>query len=255
MSKNLNALMMSLSLLAALSSNANCAGKETMVNFNSKDVSFSYPGSMGGKISSKKVPAFPLPSPDDKPDDVAPAHWEITFGKNNAHLYVFPTTDSKVKNFKAAYPTVADATRDLTALLKKKSAAPTDIPYLPWWDASTPINSRVKYVNFKGGSGVRYVATYQIEPEVVSNDGLIYSMQGLTTDGKYFVSAMVPVRTKELPDKSDVATWSKDKYDKFSKNFADYSKKQEAKLNKLTDDAFTPSIADLDKLVKSISVK
>ena len=256
MSKRLLTMLLSSGLIAGfLSCNQCIAATDGMVNFSSKGVSFSYPMSMGGKFSSKKVAAFPLPSPDDKPDDVAPEHWEITFAKSNAHIYVFPTSDPKVKDFKKSYPTVADATKDLTSLLTNKSAAPTNIPFLPWMDASTPINSHVKYVNFKGGSGVRYIATYQIEPEVVSNDGLLYSMQGLTTDGKHFVSAMIPITSKTLPAKSPVATWSKEKYDAFSKDFANYSKKEEAKLNKLADSAFSPSIADLDKIIESIKVQ
>jgi hypothetical protein len=229
--------------------------KEGMVNFSSKGVSFSYPMSMGGKFSSKKVKAVPLANPDDKPDDVAPEHWEISFAKTNAHIYVIPTADAKVKNFRASYPTVADAAKDLGSLLKNKSAAPTDIPFLPWMDASSPIHSHVKYVPFKNGSGVRFLATYQIEPEVISNDGLIYSMQGLSADGKFYVSAMIPVSTKSLPAKSDLATWSKDKYDAFSKNFASYSKKEQAKLDKVSESAFTPTLAQLDELVGSIKVQ
>lgn len=256
MSKKTTTLLLASGWIATfLSSNQCLAANDGMVNISSKGVTFSYPASMGSKNSAKKVAAFPLPSPDDKPDDVAPEHWDVTFAKTNAHIYVFPTSDPKVKNFKKSYPTVADATTDLTSLLKRKSLSPTNIPYLPWMDASTPINSHVKYVNFKGGSGVRYIATYQIEPEVVSNDGLLYSMQGLTTDGKYFVSAMIPIKSKTLPAKSDVATWSKEKYDAFSKDFANYSKKEEAKLNKIADGAFSPSIADLDKIIKSIKVQ
>lgn len=256
MPKRLTTMLLSSGLIVAFFSGNQCfAANDGMVNFSSKGLAFSYPMSMGGKFSSKRVAAFPLPSPDDKPDDVAPEHWEVTFAKSNAHVYVFPTSDPKVKDFKKSYPTVADATKDLSLLLKSKSAMPKNIPYLPWMDASTPINSHMKYVNFKNGSGVRYIATYQIEQEVVSNDGLLYSMQGLSTDGKYFVSAMIPIKSKTLPAKSDAATWSKEKYDTFSKDFANYSKKEEAKLNKLADGAFSPSIADLDKIIESIKVQ
>lgn len=255
MSNRLTKLILSSGLIATCFFGSQSHAEDGMVNVSTKGVDFSYPVSMGKKFSAKKVAAVPLASPDDKPDGVAPEHWEITFAKTNAHVYVFPTTDPKVKNFKKAYPTVADATKDLSSLLKNKSAAPTNIPYLPWLDASTPINSKMKYLSFKNGAGVRYIATYQIEPEVVSNDGLLYSMQGLTEDGKYYVSAQIPVRSKTLPEKSDVASWSKEKYDAFSKDFAKYSKKEELKLNKLAESAFSPSLADLDKIVSSIKVQ
>jgi len=247
--------LLSLITIGAIFSCGETSAKDGMVNFNSKGLAFSYPMSMGSKFSSKKVAAAPLEYEDDKPDGVAPEHWEITFAKTNAHIYVIPTSDAKVKNFRKSYPTVADATKDLGSLLKSKTAAPTDVPILPWMDAASPIHSHVKYLPFKNGTGVRYVATYQIEPEVISNDGLIYSMQGLSADGKYYVSAMIPVKTKTLPEKSDVATWSKEKYDQFSKTFADYSKKENAKLNKLNEAAFSPSLAELDALVNSIKVQ
>lgn len=248
-------LLSSIAVSVAMCSGSAVVAKDGMVNFNSKSVSFSYPMSMGSKFSSKKNAAAPLENPDEKPDGVAPEHWEITFAKSNAHIYVIPTADAKVKNFRESYPTVADATKDLSALLKSKPAAPTDVPFLPWMDASTPVHSKVKYVSFKNGSGIRYLATYQIEPDVLSNDGLIYSMQGLSTDGKYFVSAMIPVKTKSLPEKSDVSTWSQEKYQKFSDDFKKYSQENQTKLNKLADDAFTPSLSQLDEIIKSIKVQ
>lgn len=243
----------------ALLAVALCAGavhaKEGMVNFNSKTVSFSYPITMGTRFSSKKVAAARLESPDEKPDGVAPEHWEVTFAKSNAHVYVFPTADATVKDFRAAYPPVADAVKDLGSLLKNKSATPTDIPFLPWQDASSPIHSHVKYVPFKNGSGVRFVATYQIEPEVISNDGLVYTMQGLSADGKYYVSAFIPVTTRSLPNKSDAGTWSKEKYEEFSNKFSEYSAKEKAKLDRLSGASFSPSLTELDSIIESLKVQ
>jgi len=66
---------------------------------------------------------------------------------------------------------------------------------------------------------------------------------------------LIPVKSKTLPEKSDASSWKKEKYDAFSKDFAQYSKTEEAKLNKVADNAFTPPLADLDKLIESISVQ
>ncbi len=223
--------------------------------YSSAAITFRYPLSLGEKPRVKKVAAQKLEYPDDKPDGVAPEHWEITFNNPEAQVFVFPTSDPKVKDFHKAYPTVADAAKDLDAFLDKKAATPTNIPFLPWADASSPLHAHVRYIDFKNGSGVRYLATYQIEPEVISNKGLVYSMQGLSEDGKHYVSMFIPVKNLGLPDKSDVASWSKQKYDEFSKNFKTYAKEQERKLERTADDKFTPHLLDLDTLVRSIKLQ
>ncbi len=255
--KKFTALSLTTALLGSslICAQAASPGKKGWVNFGSTNFAFSYPMSMGTKISSKKIPAVKLASPDDKPDDVAPEHWSVKFTSADAHLNVIPTFDSTVKDFKTAYPTVADAAKDLRKLLTSHPATVNDIPFLPWGDCSTPVHSHIKYVKFKNGSGVRYLANYQIEPEEFSNDGLVYSMQGLSDDGKYFVSLMVPVKTKVLPEKSSVATWSKDKYEKFSQNFKQYSADTKTKLDKTPDDEFSSKLSLLDEMVGTIQVK
>lgn len=255
--KKFTAITVTTALLGSslICAQATSSGKKGWVNFGSTSFAFSYPMSMGTKISSKKIPAVKLASPDEKPDDVAPEHWDVKFSNADAHLNVIPTFDNKVKDFHAAYPTVDDAAKDLHKLLQSHPVAANDIPFLPWGDCSTPIHSHVKYVKFKHGSGVRYLANYQIEPEEISNDGLVYSMQGLSDDGKYFVSLMVPVKTKSLPEKSSVATWSKDKYEKFSANFKQYATETKAKLDKISDDDFNSKLSLLDEMVGTIVVK
>ncbi len=247
-----------LSLLIAPVALAAVAGssqaKEEWVDYTSKEFQFRYPKSLGAKVTAKKVKASKLASPDDKPDEVWTEHWELSFDNPEAKVYLFPTTDSKVKDFKKAYPTVDDSTRDLKGLLKKQTAAPKEIPFLPWADQSSPFHSHVKYVNFKNGSTVRYLAEYQIEPEEISNERLVYSAQGLSKDGKYYVAVYIPVKTSILKDKSEVATWSADKQAKFSKDYNAYVAKEKVKLDKAAEGSFTPQLNDLDSLISSMNV-
>ena len=61
-----------LALMAFSTFGGSATAKDAWVNFKSAEIDFSYPMAMGMKLNSNKVEAYPLPSPDDKPDHVAP---------------------------------------------------------------------------------------------------------------------------------------------------------------------------------------
>lgn len=241
----------SLAVLCGLTQSTDAAG--ALQNYNSAGVTFDYPASWK-KASVKKVPATPLANPDDKPDGVAPAHDEISV--QGLTLYVVPTSEAKLsaKEFQRKFPTVASAAKDLAALLKASSASTKDTPIFPWQDASTPFEAKKKQISLKNGKAIRYVGEYLIEPDVVDNARLVYSAQGLSTDGKFYISVMAPLKAKSLPDKSDLSKWSQDKYKKFSADFSKYGAQVGAKLDKLPSSSFTPSIDELDLLVQSIKI-
>lgn len=241
--------LISFTLLSASSQSAQAA--DALQNYNSGGITFDYPASWK-KASAKKVAAVPLASPDDKPDGVAPAYNEISV--QGLTIYVVPTSEGKlpVKEFEKRYPTVASAAKDLSALLKTSSTSTKSTPIFPWADASTPFEAKKKQLSFKNGKAIRYIGEYLIEPDVVDNARLVYSAQGLSTDGKWYLSVMAPLKTKSLPDKSDISKWPQDKYKKFSADFAKYGAQVGAKLDKLPSSSFTPSIDELDQLVTSI---
>lgn len=246
-------LSAALMLCQSLQTNDAFAAEEWKT-FTASELSFTYPGAFD-KAKLEKKKAVPLANPDEKPDGVATEHLEISFPKSEAKIYIFKTEDKTVKDFAKAYPTVSDAVKDLKSLLSSKPKEPKNVPVLPWADASTPFHSQAKYLNFKDGTGVRYLAEYQIENEMISNDGLIYSLQGLSKDGKYYLAASFPLRTKSLPEKSTLGKMSKAKQNEFSKNYSTYASAEGAKLNKLPETAFSPSPSTLDRIISSIQLK
>lgn len=226
----------------------------TWSSFKSGEISFDYPSS-SGTASAKKVKATPLANPDDKPDGVAPAHWELSFAKSSGKIWVFPTEEKGSKKFHDLYPTVDDAVKTLRPVLQKKAPAPKEIPYLPWGDWSSPFFAHVKYLNAKNANFVRFIGEYQIEPDVISNDRLIYAAQGLSSDGKYYISISMPVKASFLPEKSELPKWKKEKIEKFTADYSKYTSQTKSKLEKLTDASYAPSLLDLDKLLQSISIQ
>ncbi len=244
-------------LLASAASPAQ-ASKSAVTSFSGHHVQLNYTAAIQGSPTSKVNPAAALASPDDKPDGVAPEHTEVSFGNAGTKIYVFPTREKgkSAADFKKAYPTTVDAAAALRKLLDSKTSGKLkDIPFMPWADASPAFEIKQKQVHFKNGTAIRFVTEYLIEPDVIDNARLLYVAQGLTTDGKWYVSVQSPMKTSSLPQQTGVSKMSTKEYEKFSKAFPDYSKKVGAKLNALTDDKFDPNLDALDKLVESISVK
>lgn len=247
----LSLVLISFTLLSASSQSARSVG--ALQKYNSSSITFDYPASWK-KAAAKKVAAVPLASPDDKPDGVAPAYDEISV--QGLTICVVPTREGKLsaKEFEKKYPTVTSATKDLSKLLKTIATSTKDTPIFPWADASTPFEAKKKQLSFKNGKVIRYIGEYLIEPDVVDNARLVYSAQGLSTDGKWYLSVMAPLKTKSLPDKSDISKWPQDKYKTFSANFAKYGAQVGTKLDKLSSASFTPRVDELDQLVQSITV-
>jgi hypothetical protein len=58
---------------------------------------------------------------------------------------------------------------------------------------------QVQYLDFKNGKGVRFLTWYSQGIMPVNNHELIYTYQGLTGDGTYYVAAVLPVNHPSLP--------------------------------------------------------
>ena len=125
--------------------------------------------------------------------------------------------------------------------LKKIIAAKSDkgvkaIPMLPAVEAAEVFHNHVKYLNFKDGSGVAYLTSYAQDEAPLKNGDFYYSYQGISTDGKYYVSLQYPVKAPKLPTTTKL-------------------KPGVAYLDKLPDADFVPSLSAIDKMIQSISIK
>lgn len=185
----------------------------------------------------------------------APAH--IAFGFNNETLTtdvspfqpavrIYPTAD-----LKALDPMVAQQVLALKTMLDAKP--PTleqPVPVFPVFNAQQVIHPQIKYLNFKNGQGVRFATYYAQDVSPITNDGLFYTFQGLTDDGKYYVTAFWHLRSDQLPNSYQDAKIQD--YDAFAKQFETYIKATSDQLNTLPPEAFTPNLNALDQMVESI---
>jgi len=123
------------------------------------------------------------------------------------------------------------------------------IPFLPRWPAAQVMHSNLKYLDFKTGSGVRFLSLYAQYMPLINNRDLFYTFQGITTDKKYYISAVLPVHNPILPPDS------KGMNDAIQNQYDSYLKDILAKIEGQAPGTFTPSLDNLDALIRSLEIK
>lgn len=153
--------------------------------------------------------------------------------------------------YSAMHPLARAQIEQLQALLATRPSIPGGtMPYLPLVNAAQVLHSQVDYLSFANGAGVRYVTAFSQDVLPMINRYLLYTFQGLTDDGQYYVAAFFPVKTAVLPDTVEVDDW-----EAFSVNYSTYVAETKAVLNDLAPLEFTPDLALLDAAVASLQVK
>ncbi len=121
------------------------------------------------------------------------------------------------------------------------------------------INAQIQPIDFQNGSALRYLTQSSQVPEPVSNNGLFYYFQGLTDDGKYYVTAILPTSVPFLAATNDPSSpLPVDGIPFDFNNFETMPQYMEAvsqKLDATSADAFTPSLNVLDLFVQSFLIQ
>jgi hypothetical protein len=165
--------------------------------------------------------------------------------------------DAKILVFKssdfAAYGPASQNT--ITALLAKQEIS-QPLPKV----LGQNFYAQTKPVTFKNGHGVRYLTQVLTNIAPITNKDLFYYYQGVTNDGAYFVSAILPVNVPFLvaDDKSDSPTPTDGIPFSFdagaNQDFSKYLNQVGQKLNETPPDSFKVSLTYLDALIESIQV-
>ena len=165
-------------------------------------------------------------------------------------VFIYPVAD-----LAAANERMGEAAVDLKALLQSRQPG-EQIPYLPLLaSAKEVLIARVDYLDFQGGSGVRFLTQAGNGLAPVNNSALVYTFQGLTSDGKYYVSAVLPVTHPALgaettPDEEMINAITAD-----PGYYASYLAEKTAWLDGQPAASFTPDLDKLDALIRSIAVR
>jgi hypothetical protein len=153
----------------------------------------------------------------------------------------------------AAKRFVAKMRKDLALWLKQ----PVNRISPGYMDASTEFDCLEKKIAFEGGSGVRGILQWNIEPELVRRGGLHDLFLGLSDDGSCQIIATFPLDLPGLPDDSPDAKhlgYSTKEYEKISKEFKTYEAAVKKWLSSHANE-ITPKLEELDAMMASLVVK
>jgi hypothetical protein len=184
--------------------------------------------------------------------EAAPEHRRLTLQgypvSDHLHkpqILIFPAGDLASANEGAG-----KIATDLQALLQTQQAG-DHLPFLPLFNASQVIHAQLQYLDFNSGKGVRFLTQFDQAPLPINNYELFYTFQGLTSDGKYYIAAVLPVTNPELPADSQV---SEQQIEELS-DFPGYLSRMVTLLNEQPAESFTPDLNALDALIRSIEIK
>jgi hypothetical protein len=224
------------------------------------NISFVIPTGIGNGAQVEIIEAVP-PS-DDMP------WWEIapTYNKYLIQSYALPETFHTpavyvypVDEYIQVNEDVAGTIEKLKIIINSPSQPmPEYLPFLPTFNAGQVFHSNERPVLFQNGTGIRFLTQYAQAPYPANNHDLFYTFQGITNDGAYYVSAILPINAAFLsadgnpdtPLPTDGVPFDWNNYENDAAHF-DLVKQ---KLNTTDPNAFTPSLINLDALIQSIRI-
>jgi hypothetical protein len=196
--------------------------------------------------------------------EVAP--WEVSPGHIQIHLdgyilqdkfhqpqiYVYPAQE-----YAAMFPAAQSNLERLNNAIQGSS----EMPYIVSLNAAQVFTSNVQVIDFQNGRGVRFVTEYSQGITSVNSHDTFYNFQGLTSDGKYYIVAILPITSTLLADspapEATIPTGGVSMPD-FMDDNADWNGYYAAIVNLLNGapaESFSPRIEQLDALIASIQVQ
>jgi hypothetical protein len=227
----------------------------TPVSF--KNVSFVIPSEVASGANTDTMTAVETNS--GAPWEIAPTHLRFTLTgyqlQNKFHeprIFIYPASE-----YAQANSVASEQIERLTKALAGSTLLRETLPMVPFFNAAPLIAANIKVIAFQNGNGVRELTQYAQYAAPINNHELFYNYQGLTSDNKYYVIAILPITApilaKDEKPEAAVPTEGVPIPTDVGPNNAYYISVTE-KLNTLSPDSYTPSLTMLDALIQSILV-
>lgn len=216
-------------------------------------VSFTLDPSVASGASGQVIP--------ENPGSADGPYWDVNPQYVKISLNGYPLTGTfwspviavyPVSEYRQVSPPADQMIDELQVFLNQKPAQADQIPFLRIVNAGQVFHSNMQYLDFQNGSGVRFLTLYAQYPAPVNNHDLFYTFQGLTSDGNYMVSIILPINHPSLLANADEL--SSDEFDAIVKDYDNYRAEIAATLSTQPTSSFTPDLPKLDALVTSLSI-
>ena len=216
-----------------------------------------------GVASGIRGTQFPrAEGPDVAPWDVTPGHTQLKLegyllqGKSQQpQILVYPA-----QGYGEQYPGAFESLHRLNNILGGMPMSSDVLPTVPFFNAQQAFASNSQVISFQNGRGVRFLTEYAQYPVSANNTDLFYEFQGVTSDGAYYIIAILPIRGPLLAETSDgeaVLPLGGIPYPNMADPNADWQGYYSAVTNLLngtSPEAFSPTIDQLDLLIQSIRI-
>ena len=185
--------------------------------------------------------------------EVLPEHLRITLENYliGDHLFAPQIFVYPVEELVAINEGAAQNVASLQSLLQSPQEI-TPMPLLPLFNAGQTLHVQVQYLDFQTGQGVRYLTMLSQGLNPINNYELIYTYQGLTNDGRYYVAVILPVHHADLPPDSSVTSIEPATY---TDDYPAYLEDIINRLNPQSADTFSPDLTALDAMISSLLVQ
>jgi hypothetical protein len=178
-------------------------------------------------------------------NEITLAGYPFTANRMTPHIDVFP-----VQRYRELLPDLVNPrVAALQALIAGGAPPPGALPLLPIFNAAQMFRSHYLLVPFQSGNGYHIVTMYGQAYYPASNYDVFFSYQGLTADGGYWVSIILPISHPSLPAEGGNPPAG------FENNAEAYFQQIAAQLDAEAPTSFTPSILDLETMIGSITVQ
>lgn len=233
-----------------------------------KGVSFSYNQTIWREIKVEDAAESPIEQETDKP-----------YNEHSQHLYFSlkdlkrdQTTDVKifpVDGFPRAFAVSRhyvnvfnEQLGNLKKAIKNKNfRVNNEIPLIYFGDGGQELEAKVKHFSFQNGKGILFITHWNYEMALMSNENLEYVFAGLTSDGKYYVLARMPVSAAFLPDNSppefegfkerDIYKEDKATFQRYKK----YNLSIKTRLENLPPEKFEPNLKSFEEIISTLKIE
>ncbi len=221
------------------------------------------PGSLATSYHWQVLPPTPYDASMPPVPVGQPPHAVVTFdylpapqalAEGGPYIVVYPVNEYVQLWQDAGNDAIADTVAGMQTLLDEQPASPMPpMPILPLPGAVNDLAVQTQYIDFVGGSGVRFVGRLSQDASPILRDQTAYYFQGLTDDGRFYVSMRWPVTTSALPFSMEEI--DQDQQQAIESNIEIYLQQATESLNVLESSDWTPDLVELDALVNSLTVE
>ena len=226
-------------------------------NVSCNEISFYLDPSLGNGFECLTIPESNSPDRPFYYPFIYPNHTEViirdypmTRTQFPPQVWIYP-----VSRFSEQLPEVIPLlVYDLQSFISNGTSSGINLPFLPAILERQTFFAHEERISFDGGQGIRYITAYSEGPNPITNKNIIYTFQGLTDNGMYWVAVTLPISHPILP--AEYSTLPEGyTQDSLIMDYPTYTNDIKARLSNVLPDSFSPNLSILDSLIMSITIR